>query len=476
MVWIRKTKSMPASATMRSPIGQFALGKYELLQLLGEGSNGEVYLARPRMSGDSEYVVVKRMKTHLLESPRFRQFFDSEVHSMARFNHPYIVQLYDSSLHDPIGPCLVMEYVPGVTLESLLEQYPRWYPERMGVIVGKLCHALQAAHDAGIMHRDLKPANIMVTDFNRANESIKVMDFGFAGFTDRTHIPLSELLDDSDVSALGTPAYVSPEMVRGDTVDHRADLYALGVIIFEMLVGRLPFDFPTISKIVLAHVKHPVPSFAAFNVKDVSPAVEAVVQCLLSKYPSERQASAKEFARRFGQAIGSDIWNDTAPDVNLIVASSHQTLANSIVEKTMVEIPAPDAEVEKFTFFDQFEALLPPKLAATKIKGFVDEVNGAVIDSEPGHVQLSIGLPEGGRTKPTRSGVIGWLSAMRTRGIQPGEEPIEVHLQLQNRDANRVAVYVTFRPYQEYIPDDLDHWKNRCEEIYNVLRMFLIAR
>ena len=160
MAWLRKTKRMPAAAAARSLIGQFALGHYELLQLIGEGSNGEVYLARPR-DFPKQYVVVKRMKPHLLASPRFRQFFEGEVHSMARFNHPYVVQLFDASLDDPIGPCLVLEYVPGVTLETLLEQYPRWYPERMATIVGKLCHALQAAHDAGIMHRDLKPANIM---------------------------------------------------------------------------------------------------------------------------------------------------------------------------------------------------------------------------------------------------------------------------------------------------------------------------
>lgn len=475
MAWLSKTKRLPAAAATRSLIGQFALGRYELLQLIGEGSNGEVYLARPR-DIPTQYVVVKRMKPHLLESPRFRQFFESEVHSMARFNHPYIVQLYDASLDDPIGPCLVLEYVHGVTLETLLEQYPRWYPERMATLVGQLCHALQAAHDAGIMHRDLKPANIMVTAFNTPGESLKVMDFGFAGFTDRTHVPLSDLTDDGAVAALGTPAYVSPEMVRGDTVDHRADLYAVGVILFEMLAGRLPFDFPTVSKIVLAHVKRPVPKFAKLDIKDVPPAVEAVVHCAMSKFASERQPTARDLARHFGQAIGVDVWNTTAPIGYEPASPSQQTLAMNLVEKTMVDVPVPSAAVDPFTFFDRFEATLPPKLAATKIKGFVEEVDGTVIESEPGHIQLSIGLPEVGRSRPTRSGVIGWLTSMRGGGIRPGEEPIEVHLQLQNLDANRVAVCVTFAPYPDYLPDDIDVWKNRCEEIYNVLRMFLMAR
>ncbi len=475
MAWLRKTKSMPAAAVHRSLIGQLALGHYELLQLIGEGSNGEVYLARSR-EYPAEYVVVKRMKPQLLESPRFRQFFESEVHSMARFNHPYIVQLFDASLNDPIGPCLVMEFVRGETLETLLEKYPRWYPDRMATIVGKLCHALQAAHDAGIVHRDLKPANIMVTGFNTPAESVKVMDFGFAGFTDRTHVPLAELTDDADVSALGTPAYVSPEMVRGDSVDHRADLYAVGVILFEMLAGRLPFDYPTVSKIVLAHAKTPAPRFAKLNIADVPPTVEAVVQCALSKYASERHPTARELARHFGQAIGREIWYDSAPPDHAFTNPGQQTLAMDVVEKTMVDVPVPNAEVEQYTFSDRFEALLPPKLAAMKIKGFVDEVGGTVIDSEPGRIQISIGLPENGPSKATRSGVIGWLTSRRGRGVQPGEEPIEVQLNLHNLDSNRVAVAVAFRPYPDYLPDDADDWRDRCEELHNVLRMYLIAR
>jgi eukaryotic-like serine/threonine-protein kinase len=476
MAWLRKTRSMPAAATTRSLIGQLALGHYELLQLIGEGSNGEVYLARSR-EYPAEYVVVKRMKPQLLDSPRFRQFFESEVHSMARFNHPYIVQLYDASVDDPIGPCLVMEFVRGETLETLLEKYPRWHPERMASIVGQLCHALQAAHDAGIMHRDLKPANIMVTAFNTPAESVKVMDFGFAGFTDRPHVSLADLTDDADVSALGTPAYVSPEMVRGDSVDHRADLYAVGVILFEMLAGRLPFDFPTVSKIVLAHAKQPAPRFAKLNIADVPAKVEAVVQCAMSKFASERYPTARELARHFGQAIGRDLWLDSAPSDQAFVSPGQQTLATDVVEKTMVDVPAPSAEVDQFAFHDRFEALLPPKLAAMKIKGFVEEVGGTVIDSEPGHIQISIGLPGNGPTKTTRSGVIGWLTSMRGgRGVRPGEEPIEIHLRLQNLDSNRVAVAAAYRPYPEYLPDDADEWQARCEQLHNILRMYLIAR
>ena len=101
------------------PLGQVVLGKYHLAQLIGEGSNGEVYLSR--VSGQpNQYAVVKRVKAHILQNPKFRQFFDSEVHSMTRFEHPYAVRLYDASLDDPIGPCLALEYIHGITLEAVL--------------------------------------------------------------------------------------------------------------------------------------------------------------------------------------------------------------------------------------------------------------------------------------------------------------------------------------------------------------------
>ncbi|QEL18074.1 serine/threonine protein kinase [Limnoglobus roseus] len=475
MGWLNKSKRTPTSIppTRQSIIGHRVLGHFELLQLIGEGSNGEVYLARPTEFADQQ-VVVKRIKPHLVANPRFRQFFDSEVVSMTRFNHPYVVQLFDASLDDPIGPCLVLEYVHGTTLEDLIQQYPRWHPRRIAKLVGQLCHALQAAHDAGIMHRDLKPANIMVTGFNTPNEGVKVMDFGFAGFTERPHIPMSELTDDGTVSALGTPAYVSPEMVRGDSVDHRADLYAVGVMLFEMFTGRLPFDYPTISQIVLAHAQQPPPRFSRLDVRDVSPAVEGVVQCALSKFASERHPTARELARHFGQAVGQEIWHETAPADQSTFCPGQQTLSMTIVDKTMVDIPAPGSLEDQFTFFDKFEAMLSPKLAAMKIKGFVAEVNGTVLDSQPGHVKMHLGLPPDWNGKPTRSGVIGWLTR-RTQGVQRGEEPMEVNLQMQNTDANRVAVCVSFHPIKDFMPDDLAVWQERCEDIYNVLRMFLMA-
>ena len=137
-------------------VGTMALGKYRLLRSLGAGSNAEVFLAEP-LKYPEYRVVVKRIHDHVVTHPKFRQLFDAEVRSMANFHHPYAVRLLEAAADDPLGPCLVMEYVPGVTLEDVVTRERVLAPRRVGRLLGCFLHALQAAHDAGIVHRDLKP-------------------------------------------------------------------------------------------------------------------------------------------------------------------------------------------------------------------------------------------------------------------------------------------------------------------------------
>src|SRR5216684_3835552 len=159
---------------------------------------------------------------------------------MARFQHPYAVTLYDASLNDPQGPCIIMEYIRGVSLDALLAKNGRLSPARVGRLLGQLCEVLQAAHGQGIIHRDLKPANLMVVDPYTPYEKLKVMDFGLAKLVQaRTIQQISEPGTDF---AVGTPGYISPEQVRGEEMDHRGDLYSVGIILYELLTGRLPFD------------------------------------------------------------------------------------------------------------------------------------------------------------------------------------------------------------------------------------------
>src|SRR6266536_2218792 len=165
-------------------VGRIFLGRYEVLRLLGEGGMGRVYLARQLDLG--RQVVVKVMHDHIAADPVFRDRFRREMQLMAHFQHPYAVALYDASLNDPQGPCIVMEYIRGISLDALIHRNGRLSPARVGRMLSQLCEALYAAHSEGIIHRDLKPANLMVVDPDTPYEKIKVMDFGLAKLIDNS--------------------------------------------------------------------------------------------------------------------------------------------------------------------------------------------------------------------------------------------------------------------------------------------------
>lgn len=453
-------------------IGKTALGKYRLRRSLGRGSNGEVFLA-DCLHDPPRRVVVKRVHDHVTRNERFRQLFAAEVESMARFSHPYAVQFLEASIDDPLGPCLVMEYVAGITLERVLEIERVLDLGRVCRLTAYLCHALQAAHDSGIIHRDLKPSNLMVTDPGGPTESLKVMDFGFAGFVARPHIQLAELTGHGPIYAMGTPEYVSPEMIRGDPVDARSDLYSLGVIVYEMLAGRLPFDYREQDRLLKAHVRESPPRLAQVGAGMVPPAVEAVVLMALSKYPNERQQSAREFLDMLGQAVGEDLWEAARP-----VGWEPEPAFAEECDDPPPEVSGPSGgrDGDPYRVIYQFETFMPERLAAAKLRGFVEDVGGQVLASEPGLVRLRVGVPPGYKeSDPTESGLLSWLRALRRPHVPRGEEPVELRLHLQKPEPNqaRLAVLVELAPLRDYPPADPRRWHDRCERIYGVLRSYL---
>src|SRR4051812_18292176 len=261
-------------------IGRVFLGRYETTRLLGEGGMGRVYLARQLDLG--RQVVVKVMHDHIAADPKFCDRFQRETLLMARFQHPFAVTLYDASLNDPQGPCIVMEYVRGVTLDTLLERNTRLTPARVGRLLGQLCEVLQAAHTEGVVHRDLKPANLMVVDPDTPYEHIKVMDFGLAKLLQGSSLDLKKITESNMEFAVGTPGYICPEQVRGEEADHRGDLYSVGIILYEMLTGRLPFAGRSTMDILLAHATEPPPSFDDIGARDWVPRpIEEVVSACL---------------------------------------------------------------------------------------------------------------------------------------------------------------------------------------------------
>jgi serine/threonine protein kinase len=459
------------NARPAAPQQPVAMGRYQLVKFLGEGSNAQVYLAND-LKDRGRNVVVKRIKEHVLQNPKFRQFFAAEVKSMVKFVHPYSVRLFDASLDDALGPVLVMEHIRGQTLEDIMNRVGRVDLPRIARLLAPLCHALHAAQQAGIAHRDLKPANLMVTDAGTGKESLKVMDFGFASFAAKPHIQLSEITGHGQVFAVGTPAYVSPEMIRGDAVDARADIYAVGVMLFEMITGRLPFEANTVEEILSAQVNQRVPRFHKIGSAHITPEVEAVVQTALSKYPNERYQTAKELCEAFEHATGFRFWEETTPAKH---ASATPPPPDSVVRIVVSAEQASQSTSplsELYTLHDSFEAFLSERLAAAKLRGFTEDIGGSVLESDPGVIRMHLGAPA---RKKSRSTIMNWLAAMRGGGVEKGKEPIELTLNFSRVDPTRVHVKACFTPLPDYMPSDPTLWRERCEAVYDILRQYLMA-
>ncbi len=434
--------------------GKLFLGRYEVQRQLGEGGMGRVYLAR--QLDLQRHVVVKVMHEHLAADPQFHERFEREMLLMARFQHPYSVALYDASLNDPAGPCLVMEYIRGVTLEELLLRSHRLSPGRVGRILGQVCEVLQAAHGAGFMHRDLKPANIMIQDADSGYEKVKVMDFGLAKLLDPRSI--KRLDANSDQFAIGTPAYMSPEQVRGDEMDHRSDLYSLGIILYETLTGRVPFDGTSTMEVLLAHTKEPPRDMADSDVW-VPPAVESVVRKCLAKDPAERPASARELNELYQQALEA---GDEAP-----------APAGEVPEEpAATEVAEPQASAQPIIPDDpaavvfQLQAWMPEHVAAYKLRGFIEDMGGQLVESVPGRIRVHLGGR--GSTYHVPRGRLAWLGIGTGHSIE-----LNLHMQHQQTDKqNELRLTAVFRFLGRSL---VANWRNVCTQIFCDLRAYLVG-
>jgi eukaryotic-like serine/threonine-protein kinase len=401
-------------------------------------------------------VVVKVMNEEAAAQPQFREFFEREAALLTRFRHPNVVALIDASA-DPAEPCIVMEYVHGTTLTELLRQSRRFTPDQVGKLLGPLCAALYAAHSAGIVHRDLKPDNLMVVGFGTEQQTLKIMDFGLATLAGAVYISLDKLQGDASASAAGTPEYMPPEHIRGDEADHRADIYTVGVILFEMLTGRLPFDRASVDELFDAHVNEEPPNFEDVAAGDVPPALEAVVRSCLSKYPAERPQSAWELAKLYGKATGMRIMDppgQAAPGPGPAGASP--------------AAPTQDANA----VIHEIDAYMPERLAVAKLRGFVEDVGGELVDSVPGVIHIRLGGSRC-RYQPPVEGALAWLGLGSKRRRQ-----ISLELRLAKSDPghpSQLHITILLRPATgDSLPED-PRWHDCCARIYTDLRGYLMA-
>jgi serine/threonine-protein kinase len=422
------------------------MGRYEAKRLLGEGGMGRVYLAREY--DPDRHVVVKVMHEHLVDDPKFRERFQRETRTLARLKHPQVVKLLDVSLDDPGGPCLVMEYIRGVGLDELLKANKKFSPARVCRIITQLCEVLQEAHDLNIIHRDLKPANLMVINADTPEEQVKVMDFGLAKIVD-PHRTLSKVTDTSVEFAVGTPSYISPEQVRGEEIDHRADLYSVGVIAYELLSGQLPFHRATNMDMILAHATEEVPTFKDLGLRSWVPrAVEQVVMSCLEKDPAERPQSARELAELFESAL------------------AHPN-EESVVRTPVGKLDAAPETLDPDALVFQIEAWLPQRIAIVKIRGFVHDAGGEVVESGPGLIRVRVGV----RERPQPRGFISFGQESR-RG-----KPVDMELRLQSLPSekdNKLRVTLVFHPPTRAALQD-DTWRDQCNKVFCEVRSYLMG-
>jgi len=265
--------------------GRVLVGRYRIISRIARGGMGSVYLARNLEDGSS--CAVKVLRDDLLLDVRVRERFMYESHAASRIAHPAVARIYEVGETASGEMFIVMEYVNGPPLRRLIRT-GRMSEIRVVLIGAAIAEGLAAAHEVGVIHRDLKPENVLVPRSAQTDSVVKLVDFGIARIVDAPRITTTQ-------HVLGTPQYISPEQAMGGPIDNRSDVYSLGVIMYEMVAGALPFDGDDAESLLRMHIKtRPVPLGEAVDAGAVSPKLERLVMRCLEKSPRNRPDSMEQ--------------------------------------------------------------------------------------------------------------------------------------------------------------------------------------
>ncbi len=293
-------------------LGQVISGRYLIKELLGEGGMGAVYLAEHTHM--KKRVALKLLHPEMVDNAEVSARFEREALASAHIEHPNVAAATDFGKTEDGAFFLVLEYVEGTSLRDALDAGPLSV-QRVLRIGRQIALALERAHDAGIVHRDLKPENVMLVKKDDEPDFVKVLDFGIAKLLEGAASASEEISKRNGGmnqpltrlgTILGTPEYMAPEQALGEAVTPAADLYGVGVMLYEMLTGKHPFDPPDRMAMLSFHIVAPVPPMADRAPQlDVPPVVEAVVRCLLEKDSKKRYPNARALADAIDAAAAS---------------------------------------------------------------------------------------------------------------------------------------------------------------------------
>ncbi len=267
---------------MDNNIGKKLDGRYELLELIGVGGMADIYKAKDIT--EDKIVAVKILKNEFVGSEDFIRRFRNESKAIALLSHPNIVKIFDVGFTEKLQ-FIVMEYIDGITLTDYIAKQGVLKWRDVVHFTMQILKALQHAHDRGIVHRDIKPQNVMLL----SDGTIKVMDFGIARFNRETDKTVSD-------KAIGSVHYISPEQARGDVTDERSDIYSIGVMMYEMLTGKKPFDGDSPVSIALMHMQSQAKKMSEIN-NSIPEGLEEITEKAMQKEPSKRYQTAGEMMK-----------------------------------------------------------------------------------------------------------------------------------------------------------------------------------
>ena len=290
--------SPKTSSNTDTLIGRVINDRFEIIDLIARGGMGRVYRAQQRPLGRQVALKILDPRYKGDEDPEFQTRFFLEASTAAKLSHPNTVTVFDYGKTTDEIYFIVMELVEGRTLSALLKELGPIEPERAINIAVQIARSVREAHGMGVIHRDLKPANVLLTRHGDEEDFVKVLDFGLV-----KDVEANEELTQAGLF-MGSPKYMSPEQIQGGDVDARTDIYALGVMLYLMLCGRVPFDRDNQVQILMAHMREAVPPMVRDDGVAVPPALEAVVMNCLEKDANNRYSDMNELVAALKSASG----------------------------------------------------------------------------------------------------------------------------------------------------------------------------